>query len=104
MSQVDRQQVALYTIKNSQETPFWDGGVKPFLVHHLDVIDGSYWEGEIGTPNPSYSDVLEIIMFKQYSEDNQALDFTLPGNVTDYVIRVEFSQTDEVLNISTLAN
>lgn len=104
MSQVDRQQAALYAIKNSEGTPYWEGGVKPFLSHCIDEVDSEYWVSEMGTPNPSYSDILELIMFKEYRDNNQALDFTLPENVTAYVIRVSFNEDDEVADIITVPN
>ena len=104
MSQVDRKQAALYAIKNSADTPYWDGGVKPFLSHHLEVVDPSYWQSEVGTTHPSYSDILELILFKAYHGNDLTLDFTLPGNITTYIIRVVFNAADEISGISTVAN
>lgn len=104
MNQTDRRQVALQTIKDSQGTPYWEHGVKPFITHQLEVVDSSYWQHELGTSNPSYSDVLELVMYKTSMDNGLTLDFTLPENITTYVIRVRFDGNDQIIEITTVVN
>ncbi|PUA28437.1 MAG: hypothetical protein B0W54_18490 [Cellvibrio sp. 79] len=99
MSQIElRKQSGLQAIKGSYEAEnaYWVDVVRPFITARKTEIPGSYWENETGTPSPSYSDILELFMFKTYGNNELSFDYTFPANVTPYVIRVTFNTSDQI--------
>jgi len=57
---------------------------------------GKTGQAKTGTPNPSYSDILELFLFKTYGNNELSFDYTFPANVTPYVIRVTFNTSDQI--------
>ncbi len=75
--------------------------VQLFCSHHLVEIDEDYWRENLGTPNQDPKRVLEILVLRSHwSADEEDgidnFDFTLPGEVTDYVLAVKFTEDGEV--------
>lgn len=89
------QQAGLAAIKHSAmaEDENWENGIKPFIAYQLEVVDSGYWESEMGTPNPSYSDVVELLTPKESGVDYE--DFGLPDIDTPPAIRVSFTQSGD---------
>ena len=78
-------------------------GVTLFVSHHLQEIENSYWEERFQTATPTPSQILDSLILCtgfEDEEDLEMLDFTLPGEVTDYLICVSFSEAGEVEDIS----
>lgn len=103
-----REVVARDAIRKAFGTPEDEDGATLFVLHHLEELDSSYWVKYLGTSTPKSEDVLNILEFKKLREDEneieendlEILDFTLPDNVTDYVISVQFNEDGEVDSIA----
>ncbi|MGI9406090.1 MAG: DUF2004 domain-containing protein [Hyphomicrobiaceae bacterium] len=100
-----REKAALEAIKHALGAEGDEYGVTFFVSHHLDEIDGSYWATHLKTANPEPRRVLEILELQSCwtSEDNNAIDtfdFTLPGDITNYVVSVRFDNSGQVEEIA----
>ena len=81
-----------------------DSGVSLYVSHHLQEIESAYWQEHTGTTNPSAEQVINLLTLRTaWGEDTddiaEVFDFTLPGNVTDYVLAVRFNEDGEVEDI-----
>ena len=105
-----RRESAIAAIRREFDARAEDSGVMLFLSHHIEEIGEDYWLKHCGVAKPESSQVLEILEFKSHwgeegdEEDDEdgidTFDFTLPGDVTDYVISVEFDEDGSVADIS----
>ena len=76
-----------------------------FISHHLEELDGEYWQQQLGNAQPAPDAVLAILELRSnwLADDDSGLDqfdFTLPGDVTDYVVSVGFDEDGNVADIS----
>jgi hypothetical protein len=106
-----RTKAALRAIKQAMKNDSdEDSGVKLFVAHHLQELDDAYWKKHAGTVNPKPADVLPLLeLCSHWGEDEEGdidddgidtFDFTLPGDVTQYVISVTFDEDGEVEDIA----
>lgn len=100
-----RKTAALAAIKQSLGTAEGEFGADLFTSHHLDELDGDYWQRHLGTGNPEPKRILDILELRSHwgDEDEDGMDvfdFTLPEDITDYVISVRFNEAGEVEEIS----
>ena len=100
---VRREKLAIAAIKRAFGAE--DGDVNLFVSHHLDELDGEYWLKHLGTESPDATQVLDIIRLRSHWGGDEIdgiknFDFTLPDDVTDYVISVSFDEAGEVDEIS----
>jgi hypothetical protein len=96
-----RTTAALAAIKQSLDTE----EVSLFVSHHVAELDATYWEKHAGTMQPNSKQVVALLHLREHwgDEDENGLDtfdFTLPGDVTDYVISVRFDEDGEIEDIS----
>lgn len=82
-----------------------DSDTKLFASHHLEELDGDFWQRHLGTRNPEPVRILDILELRSHRGDDdddgiKVFDFTLPNDVTNYVISVRFDATGEVEEIS----
>ena len=79
-----------------------EDSVDLFVQHHLDEIEADYWNGQLGTATPAASAVLGLLQAREPWEDDGSVhvDFALPGDVSQYVLSVEFDEDGEVLGVS----
>ena len=94
---------ALAAIKAAYGTEEDEYGATLFVSHHLDEIESSYWEERFQSASPRPSQILDALVLRTDFEDDQDIDmfdFTLPGDVTDYVICVSFDEHGKVEEIS----
>ena len=78
-------------------------GTTRFISHHLEEIEPTYWKGKFNTATPEPISILEALVLRSESNNDDEidiLDFTLPGNVTNYVLCVTFNDEGEVVDIS----
>src|SRR5215831_715879 len=99
-----RTTAALLAIKQAMNESDDDCSVKLFVSHHLQELDAAYWKKHAGTPRPSPKKVLDLLELRSHwgEEDEDGIDtfdFTLPGDVTQYVICVRFDENGEVEDI-----
>ncbi len=100
-----REQAALSAIRRAFGTEEDEFGATLFVSHHLSEIEGSYWQKHLGTDNPEPARVLDLLTLQSHwgDEDDDGIDnfdFTLPDDVTNYVISVRFDESRQVEEIS----
>lgn len=93
--------------------------VKLFVDHHLEQIPAAEWTRILGEPLPSAQRVVESLVLRGHwseadydaflgdggeAEEGEAgidiFDFTLPGDVTQYVLAVHFGPHGEVEHLT----
>ena len=99
-----RTEIALSAIKAAYGTPDDEFGATMFVSHHLEELDGSYWEKHLQTPSPEPNRVLDILTLQSHwgDEDDDGIDtfdFTLPDEITNYIISVRFDEDGTVEDI-----
>lgn len=102
-----RKEVALAAIRASYGKAEAEYGVNAFISHHLEELDESYWQKHLHTASPEPVKVLDLLVFKSHwSEDDEdedgidVFDFTLPGEVTQYVVCVRFDDDGAVEEVA----
>ncbi len=91
-------ELALEAIKASRGTESGEYGIDLFVSHHLDELPAAVWLEILGKENPSFDDILSALVVA-YVEDD-VCDFTLPNDVTNYLISVSFDENGQVVDIS----
>ena len=93
---------ALSAIKKSYGSEEQEYGVTLFVNHHLEELSGDYWNALTGTPKPTPQQVLEqlTVINKWVSEGEVNYDFSLPNEVTQYVISVHVDTNGHIQEIS----
>lgn len=91
---------ALEGIKQSSGTEQGEYGIDEFVSHHLDELPTSYWEKHVGTSKPVNEQVIGLLILRSKWEDEEVYDFTLPDDVTDYVVSVSFDEGGLIKDIS----
>lgn len=102
---VRRENLARAAIKRVFGTEEGEFTTDLFASHHLDELEGDYWRKHLGTASPEPARILAILELRSHwsgDDDNglENFDFTLPDDVTDYVISVRFDDAGEVEDIS----
>jgi hypothetical protein len=102
---VRRENLARAAIKRVLGTTEGEFTADLFASHHLDELEGDYWQKHLGTASPEPARILDILELRSHwsSDDDNGLenfDFTLPDDVTDYVISVRFDDAGDVEEIS----
>ncbi len=99
-----RTQTALEAIKAAYGTRGDALGATRFVSHHLEELPGEYWEEHCKTASPTPAQVLDLLELRSEFDDDDDdfsnFDFTLPGEVTDYVLCVTINDDGEVEDIS----
>lgn len=98
-----REGVALVAIRAALGTEEDEYGATLFISHHLKDVDAKYWRAHLGIDKPTPAQVFGILRFHRCwggAEGLAVFDFTLPDDVTQYVISVRFNSAGEVESIS----
>ncbi len=100
-----RTQIALEAIRRSLDTEPGEYGATLFASHHLEELDQSYWQTHLNSDKPTPAQVLELLRLHSHRGDNDedgldTLDFSLPGDVSNYVLCVRFNENGELGEIS----
>lgn len=104
-SEIERRTtVALAAIKQSIGSND-ESGVDLFASHHLDELDPAYWQKQAGTPHPTPTQIIDLLELRSHwvhegGDGIDAFDFSLPGDVTNYLISVCFNKRGEIEDIS----
>ena len=75
-------------------------GVTLFIVHHLEELNSEYWKKRIGKESPVPEEILSILELREAWDDGTTFDFTLPEDVTNYVVSVSFDESGEIEDIT----
>jgi len=100
-----RRSAALAAIRRVYGTPDDEHGATLFVSHHVDEIEPEFWRKHCGVPCPGPNQIFELLVLRPHwgeadDGDVDTLDFTLPDDVTDYVISVEFNENGDVVSVS----
>jgi hypothetical protein len=98
-----RETAARQAIKNGFDMEDEDSGAAMFVAFHLEELDAGYWREHLKTVRPAPGGVLDLLVLREHwggQDELEHFDFTLPGEVTDYVISVRFDQAGKVAEIS----
>jgi len=98
----EREKLALHSIKEAFGTAAGDENVNLFVEHHLAELPKSYWQEHLGSEAPQPSAVVTLLTLRSSWGENEIenFDFTLPDEVTDYVVSVHFNESGDVDGIS----
>ena len=96
MNKKEYEQVALSKIKSLFGVSAGEDSVTLFVDHHLSELEPGYFLKTYGTETPNSSQILDslVLVDSWSSEDDgndNVFDFSLPGDVTDYLLSVRFS-------------
>ncbi|HMT81414.1 MAG TPA: DUF2004 domain-containing protein [Azonexus sp.] len=99
---IQRQKIALEAIKQAFGTAAGEDSVSLFAEHHLAELPQSYWQKHLGSGNPEPASVIGLLQLRSSwgQDDIEYFDFTLPDEVTDYVISVHFDSAGSIDGIS----
>ena len=97
-----RRLAALAALTQASGTEAGEGSVDLFVSHHLDDMPPDYWQQHLGTPTPEPAAVMSLLTLRSSwgRDELEYFDFTLPGNVTQYVVCVHFDETGAVDGLS----
>jgi Protein of unknown function (DUF2004) len=97
-----RKLLALDAIRQAFGTEKGDHSVNLFVEHHLEELPSSYWQQHLGTGAPKPVAILGLLEFRSSWGEGEIeyFDFTLPDEVTDYVMSVHFDVTGAIDGIS----
>jgi len=100
-----RTQLALETITRSLDTEDGEYGATLFATHHLEELDQAYWQTHLKSDKPLPAQVIGLLCLQSHRGDDDddgldTLDFSLPGDVTNYVLCVRFNKNGEITGIS----
>jgi len=97
-----RKKQALAAIRKTFGTEDGEDSVDLFISHHLEELPASYWKKRCGSASPKPKAVLALLKFHSAwgERDVENFDFTLPGEVTDYMISVHFDEEGVIDEIS----
>ena len=92
----NREKAGIAAIRSAFGTDEDESGATLFVEHHLEEIEGEYWQKHLGATNPEPINVLDILVLRSHwggDDEIETFDFTLPEDVTDYVISVRFDES-----------
>jgi Protein of unknown function (DUF2004) len=98
-----REAAARAAIQKVFGTPAGESEVKLFVSHHLEELDSAYWKKHLATETPEPRRVLELLELRSHwggDDEMETFDFTLPENVTNYVICAKFDESGEVSEVA----
>ncbi len=98
----EREKLALDAIKQAFRTEAGEDNVNLFVEHHLVELPQSYWSQHLGSAAPEASAVADLLELGSSWGDGEVenFDFTLPGEVTDYLVSVHFDDDGDIDAIS----
>lgn len=102
-----RVRAALAAIVELYGTDEGEASATLFVTHHLEEVEADYWVEHFGTDSPEPDQILESLVLhapwdaEEDDEDESyaMLDFTLPGEVTNYVLGVTFDEDGNVEDV-----
>jgi hypothetical protein len=98
-----REAAARDAITKAYGTAADEFGATLFVSHHLEQLDSSYWKQHFSTEAPNPHRILESLVLRSHwggDDETTTFDFTLPEDVTDYVISVAFDADGEISEIT----
>ena len=96
-----RKMLALEAIQQAHGTEAGADSVDFFVAHHLEELPAGYWQEQLATATPDALAVIGLLVLRSSwgKNDLETFDFTLPGDVTNYVVSVHFDEAGEIDDI-----
>ena len=93
-----RKILAFVAIRQAHGTEGGPDSVDLFVAHHLEELPEGYWQDRVATATPDALAVIGLLVFRSSwgKNDLETFDFTLPGDVTNYVVSVHFDEAGEI--------
>lgn len=97
-----RKALAMAAIRQAFGSDAGEENINLFVEHHLEELGQDYWKQHLGTGTPEPAAVLGLLQFdSSWGEgDVEYFDFTLPDEVTNYVVSVHFDSAGDIDEIS----
>jgi hypothetical protein len=97
-----RKSAALAGIRRAHGTEDGEDSIDLFVAHHLEELPRDYWQEQLATTTPDSEAVIGLLACHSSwgKGDLENFDFTLPGDVTQYVVSVHFDEDGEIDGIS----
>ena len=97
-----RKAAALAAIDKAVGTEAGEFGIDLFITHHLEGLPQAYWQEQLATDTPNSKAVVGLLICRSSWGENdlEYFDFTLPGEVTDYVVSVHFDLMGKIDDIA----
>jgi|SRR5882672_9963200 len=98
----ERKDQASAAIKKAFGTKEGEDSVDLFISHHLEELPASYWKERCGSDSPKAEVILGLLELQAAWGEGEVeyFDFSLPGEVTNYLISVHFDETGAIDGIS----
>jgi Protein of unknown function (DUF2004) len=98
----EREKIARDAIKRAFGTDEGRDNIGLFIEHHLAELPMSYWRQYLPTASPEPYEIINLLQFRSSwgEADIEYFDFTLPDDVTDYVISIHFNDAGVIDTIS----
>ena len=85
-----------------------ESDVREYIEHHLEEVESEYWTKQFGESKPAIDMVASRLVVKPFwmeealegEADLDRVDFTLPGDITDYVLCVEYAEDGKSYEIT----
>lgn len=82
-------------------------GIGLFVSHHIDELSADYWMNQTGTAKPSADAILNLLQAMEIDDEEadldeegeMVIDFTLPGEATQYLLSVTLDSDGQVSDI-----
>jgi len=93
-----RTNAARAAIREAHGTDAGEYSIDLFISHHLDELPPAYWLEKLETATPDPAAVMNLLVCRSSwgESDLENFDFTLPGDVTNYVVTVHFDDDGDV--------
>lgn len=100
-----REQLARVAMRAALENQQAEQSVVLFIQYHLEEIEPEYWKKYSGSAVPTLLQVLDLLVLADSWQSDavdgrEMLDFTLPDEMTQYMICVSFDAKGQVIDIS----
>ena len=92
--------LALEAIEKSSGTEDGEYGIDAFVTHHIEELPAEFWKKYLNTATPTTGEVISILVLLSERDMVKSYDFTLPDDVTNYVVCVRFSDQGVVEDVS----
>ena len=100
--EIERKKLAQDAIAQAFGTEAGEDSINLFVEHHLEELPQSYWQQHLGIGAPEPKTVVGLLQLRSsWGEDDiEYFDFTLPDEVTNYVVSVHFDSEGAIDGIS----
>ncbi|MDF1838183.1 MAG: DUF2004 domain-containing protein [Planctomycetota bacterium] len=93
------EEAARQAIQQSFGTEEGEYGSTLFVSHHLEEVEDTYWKKHTGSKSPDSEEVLDLLECRFCTDgDGQltGLDFSLPGDVSQYVLALSVDENGDL--------